>query len=164
MDKRKAFAIAAACVALFGLIFVAVGGGVFAGLALPEMRDQNIARNDAYSVEVAVITREVRSSTMVNGEWRYRLAFSWGDNLHGQTAPVYSHQQAVALVGDVLIIRVNDSGRAVPVDFQTSARSTVGWVFLPVFGGIGLVALLVAGGLLIARGKQEQDSLAWMSN
>ncbi|MCL2445179.1 MAG: hypothetical protein FWD06_00190 [Oscillospiraceae bacterium] len=152
MDKRKALGIAAACVLLFGLIFAAVGGGVFAGLALPEMRDQNIARNETYPVHSAMVTREVRTSTMVNGEWRYRVAFSWDGN-HGQSNAIYTRAQAEAMVGDTINIRVSSNNRAVPVDFQTSALSTVGWVFLPVFGGIGLVAILIAGGLMLARGK-----------
>ncbi|MCL2531033.1 MAG: hypothetical protein FWE40_02600 [Oscillospiraceae bacterium] len=154
MDRRKGLAIAAASVLLFGLIFMAVGGGVFAGLALPEIRDFNFARNADYPVYSATITHAVRSSTMVNGEWRYRVVFSCDDGIHhGRSAPVYSHRSAEAMVGNTIDIRVSENGRAVPVDFQTSARSTVGWVFLPVFGGIGLVAILTAVGLMLARGK-----------
>jgi len=154
MQKRKILTIAAACVALFGLIFAAVGGGVFAGLALPEIRDAAIAANADYPTQVAIVTRAVPTATHINNQRMYRVQFSWGDSLYGQSAPVYTQQQAESLVGTEILLRVSaTNGRAVPVDFAPSARSTVGWVFLPVFGGIGLIALLAAGGLLVARGK-----------
>ncbi|MCL2195795.1 MAG: hypothetical protein FWB76_07595 [Oscillospiraceae bacterium] len=161
MNKRKALGIAAACVLLFGLIFAGVGGGIFLGLALPEIRDFNFARNADYPMHSATITHVERSNTMVNGEWRYRVVFRCDDGIHhGRTAPSYSRRTAETMVGDTINIRVSENGRTVPVYFFTSARSTIGWVFLGVFGGIGVVAILTAGGLLIARGKKPDDRWA----
>lgn len=152
MNKQKVFGIAAACVLLFGLIFAAVGGGLFIGFAVPEIRDTTIATNTAYPLHTAVVTREVRSSAIVNNERLYRVAFSWDDN-HGQSNALYTRAQAESMVGETIMVRVNENGRAVPVNFAPSVLTTLGWVFLGVFGGIGLAAILTAGGLMFARSK-----------
>jgi len=150
MNKRVILAIVAAAVFAFGFIFAAVGAGVFLGLAAPEIRAQQIAANEDYPTYQATVTRAIPSASNVNGQRLYRIGFRWNEN-HGESNPVYHQDEAQAMVGSTITVRVDSNGRAVPVDFTPSVNSTVGWVMLSVFGGIGLLAIMAAIALLFVR-------------
>jgi hypothetical protein len=153
MNPKKAMRIAALCVGLFGVIFIAVGVITFAALAMPETRALRIAANEAYPVHDAVYTEYSRTGTTMNNEPMYRLHFRWGEYT-GRTNAVFSHARAAARVGQSVRIRVSDAGVAVPLEFERGANSVIGFVFVGVFGGLGLVAVVVAA-VLGAVGRKK---------
>ncbi|MCL2363896.1 MAG: hypothetical protein FWC71_04450 [Defluviitaleaceae bacterium] len=155
MNVVKALRIAALCVGIFGLIFVATGVGIYIGLHRPETRDLRIAQNENYPMHTAIVTNYAQTNTTVNNERMYRVTFAW-DGLTAQTGARYTQRQAQALVGTNLMIRVNHEGRAVPANFERTVLSTLGNVFLFTFGGIGVVAWVVAIILFtVARRKKR---------
>jgi len=160
MNKRTILAIVAAVVFAFGFIFAATGAGVFLGLAAPEIRARQIATNESYATQPATVTRVIPSASTVNNQRLYRIGFRWNET-HGESNAVYTWQQAEALVGSTITVRVGTNGRAVPVDFTPSVHSTIGWVFLPVFGGIGLLAIIAAVVVLFVRRNVRERSLSW---
>jgi len=157
MKTSKILTIVALAVGIFGFIFAATGTGLYLGLALPETRDLRIAANESYTVQTATFTDIVSSNTFINNIRMYRLQFTWnGDS--ATTNPNFTRDEALTQVGETVQIRVNDSGRAVPVNYERSVLSTLGFVFVGVFGGIGAVALLIAlvCGLTAVRKKSEE--------
>jgi len=159
MDKRILGFISLG-IGIFGLIFTAVGFGIFFGFAVPEMRDEAIASNAELHVQTAVVSRYQRTNTQMNNDWMYRLVFEWDGNT-AQTTPSYLHREATAMVGESIQIRVDESGRAVPVNFQPSPLSILGWVFLWVFGGIGSIAIIISLFVLRARNRRRDESEQW---
>jgi len=126
---------------LFALAFIGTGLGVFLGFAVPESRDLAVATNTSYPIHTVVVTRAIRSSATVNDERMYRIEFDWEGGTE-RTRPIYTGIQANAMVGQEISIRISDAGRIVPVDFERSDLSIIGWVFLGVFGGIGLFTII----------------------
>jgi len=128
-----------------GLLFVGIGAGMFFGFTVPENRDAAIARNVDYPQFTATVTNFVPSTTTVNNELMYRIYFTWNDGANTyRSRAVYTRAEAAALVNQQIQIRVAPNGRAVPADFTNSPLSLLGYVFLGVFGGIGVASLIGA--------------------
>ncbi|MCL2379208.1 MAG: hypothetical protein FWC81_00255 [Coriobacteriia bacterium] len=131
-----------------GTFFLVAGTATMLGLAYPESRDLAIAQNQDLPVQMAVVTQPVRTNSTLNGVTMYRAAFEW-DGKSAQTNPVYTQAEAEDMVGTTIQIRVTDSGRAIPVDYERSLYSILGWIFMGAFGGSGAFMLLIA--LVLSR-------------
>ena len=155
--KQKIIGFMALGTLIFGLIFGGLGVGMYVGFTVPENRDLRIATNESYAIQTAVITGYDRTGTTMGNETMYRLTFEW-DGSTGRTNAVFTGSQARARVGQPIQIRVSDSGRAVPVEYERSAFSILGWVFLGTFGGIGAIAIIAAVVLSIIFVSQKRKS------
>jgi len=148
MSRVRALKIVALVFSLVGVIFSGVGLGIYFGFAFPETRNMRIAQNADLPTQNAVFTQVIPTNFVVGNQRMYRLRFGW-DGQSAQTNPIYTYNQANDRVGQTVLIRVDDNGRAVPVDFFRSGHSTLGFIFLGVFGGIGLI--MVIGAMIASR-------------
>ena len=127
---------------VFALLFSAIGLITYFFTAWPETRDLRLSQNENYPVVDAVFTEYRRSNTTVNGETMYRLHFEW-DGGYGRTNASFTQGEAISRVGLSVPVRVSN-GHAVPLTFERSALSIIGFVFLGVFGGIGFITMVTA--------------------
>jgi len=140
---------------VFALIFSATALIVYFFTTWPETNALRFAQNENHPVYTAVYTETVRTNTHVNNERMYRLRFEWDGN-YGQTNPAFTLREAEARIGQTVQVRVGD-GSAVPLDFERSVHSTVGFIILGVFGGIAFFAL-VTGFVLMAISKRRAEA------
>lgn len=159
MNRAKGLRIAAWGVGLFGLTFLLTGILTFVFTALPETRDLRIANNEAYTLSTAEVTGYTRTNFVQNGEPMYRLELRCIRNGYtGRTNPRYTQREAQALMLLTMPIHVTEDGHIVPVHFQRSGMSVLGFVFLGVFGGIGVIALVIALVLGSASRRNREET------
>jgi len=160
MNRSKGLQIAAWSVGLFGLIFLLTGVLVYAFTARIETRDLRIANDDTLTLSTAEVTGYTRTGFVQNNERMYRLDLRCIHNGYtGRTGPRYTHREAQALMILTMPIHVTDDGHIVPVDFERSGMSILGFVFLGVFGGIGVIAMIIAFILsCTAKNRREQEN------
>jgi len=157
MDKSRALRIAAWCVGLFGVAFLLTGLLVYNFTARVETRDLRIANDDTLTLSTVEVTSYTRSAFVQNGESMYRLNLRCIRNGYtGHTNPRYTQREAQALMIVTMPVRITDAGHMVPVYFERSGMSVLGFVFLGVFGGIGAIALVVAL-LLFNAAKRSRE-------
>ena len=141
---------------IFALAFSAAGLITYFFTAWPETNSIRFLQNENHPVYTAVYTEVVRTNTTVNNDRMYRLRFDWNGN-YGQTNPRFTLREAEVRIGDTVQVRVGN-GNAVPLDFERSVHSTLGFIFLGVFGGIGFLAMIGAFVLMaVAKRKAEAD-------
>jgi len=163
MEKAFQYALRHAIIATLaiGIMFLIAGTATMLGLAYPESRDLAIAQNQNLPVQNATVTRSIRTNSSLNDVTKYRVAFEWNDNT-ARTNPAYTQDEAESMVGTTIQIRESASGRAVPVDYERSLYSTLGWIFMGAFGGGGILALFMSFVLsrvhksIIERAKPKQ--------
>ena len=157
MNQNKILKFLAIGAAILGLIFAAVGVITFLLTAMPESNALRFAANEDYPVQAGIYTQYRRTNTHVNNNRMYRLRFEW-DGGYGYTNAAFTNSEANAYIGRQVDIRVGD-GRAVPLDFTRSAYSIIGFVFLGVFGGTGVIALVVAAILGYVYKKKVEEGM-----
>lgn len=153
INRKKALNIVSFVFLGLGVIFVLIGAGFFLGFAVPETRDLRIARNESITPISAEVKRVERTSASVGGETMYKIVYEWPDG-SGKSNAAYSRAEAEAMVGETVLIRVSGN-RAVMIDYQRSALSIVGFVFIGVFGGLG-VLFIGAFVLIFALNKRQK--------
>ncbi len=152
VDRKKLFRIIGFVLLAAGILFVLIGAGFFLGFAVPETRDLGIARNESIAPVGAQVKKIERTGISVGFEPMYKIVFEWPEG-SGESNAVYYKEDAEAMVGETVLIRIDD-GRAVLVDYQRSGLSIIGFVFIGVFGGLGVLFIGVFA-LLFALNRKE---------
>ena len=137
IDCKKALDIVSLVFLGLGFLFLIMGIGFYLGFAAPESRDLRLAQNENIMPISAKVVRAERTASNVNGETMYRIVFEWSDRT-GKSNAVYSSIEAENMVGKTIQIRA-EGNRAVMVNYERSVLSLLGFIFIGVFGGLGVV-------------------------
>lgn len=143
---------------IVGFAFVATGLGMYLGFAVPETNDLKFSKNENLAVQSVTITDISLSALTINNNAMYRIVFILDGNTV-ETNPIYTEYEARSKIGEIIEVRTDGKGKAVMLNYKKSAYSTLGVVFLSVFGSIGIISLPIGVILLyLAKTQKRQES------